>query len=72
MESSSRGQLPARHTKVVDEDQRPLNTGSLGSGLVCINDSKPSSQGRDMTDESQTGDIHVCRSVRCGSKRCKT
>ena len=45
----NRGQLPARQTKVVDENQRPLKTGSPGCGGVCNNDvspSKPCSQGR--------------------------
>ena len=53
MESCSRGQLPAWHTKAVDESQRPLKTGFLGSG-VCSNDVKSSkpcvlTQGRDLT-----------------------
>ena len=74
MESCSRGQLPAWHTKAVDESQRPLKTGSLGSG-VCSNDVKSSkpcvlTQGRDLTDDSQTG--CVCECVCCGSRKCKT
>ena len=51
--TSNRGQLPAQHTKVVDESQRPLKTGSLGNGEVCGNDvlpSKPCSQGRGEID----------------------
>ena len=69
MESPRRGQLPACHTKAVENNQRPLNTGSLGSGLVCSNDvtsSKPCCQGRGVIDGSQTGNTY--RSVRCNGK----
>ena len=38
MASFNRGQLPARQTKVVDENQLPLKTGSPGCGGVCNND----------------------------------
>ena len=70
MASFSRGQLPARHTKVVDENQRPLKTGSPGCGSLR-NDgtsSKPYCKGRDVAEDSQGGVCVVC----CGSKRCKT
>ena len=71
MASFSRGQLPARHTKVVDENQRPLKTGSHGCrGLKNdVTSSKPCSQGRDGTEEFQKGGAYV---VCCGNKRCKT
>ena len=71
MASSSRGQLPAWHTKAVDENQRPLKTGSPGYRVVSGNDvtsSKP--QGRDVIDDSVTK--FVCQSVCCGSRKCKT
>ena len=70
MASFSRGQLPARHTKVVDENQRPLKTGSPGCGSLK-NDgtsSKPYCKGRDVAEDSQGGAFIEC----CGSKRCKT
>ena len=73
MASSGRGQLPARHTKAVDENQRPLNTGSPGYMVVSGNDvtsSNPCSQGRDVIDETVTK--FVCQSVCCGSRKCKT
>ena len=62
MASSSRGQRPAWHTKAVDENQRPLKTGSPGYRVVSGNDvtsSKP--QGRDVIDDSVTK--FVCQSV---------
>ena len=64
MASSGRGQLPARYTKAVDENQRPLKNGSLGYRVVYGNDvtsSKPCSQGRDVIDDSVTK--FVCQSV---------
>ena len=70
MASFSRGNLPARHTKVVDENQRPLKTGSPGCGSLR-NDgtsSKPYCKGRDVAEDSQGGACIEC----CGSKRCKT
>ena len=70
MASSSRGQLPARHTKAVDENQRPLKTGSPGYRVVSGNDvtsSKPCSQGRDVIDDSVTK--FVFQSVCCGSRK---
>ena len=72
MASFNRGQLPARQTKVVDENQCPLKTGSPGCGGVCNNDvspSKPCSQGRGGIDA-----LHVNNScvVHCGGSRCKT
>ena len=63
-------QLPARQTKVVDESQRPLKTGSPGCGSLR-NDgtsSKPYCKGRDVAEDSQGGACVEC----CGSKRCKT
>ena len=47
MASFSRGQLPARHTKVVDENQRPLKTGSHGCRDLKndVTSPKPCSQG---------------------------
>ena len=75
MASSNRGQLPARHTKVVDESQCPLKTDSLGNDEVCGNDvlsSKPCSQGRGEIDVSQT--CNVSHTECCGtcSSKCKT
>ena len=60
MASFSRGQLPARQTKVVDENQRPLKTGSPGCGGVCNNDvssSKPCSQGRGGIDALHANNV---------------
>ena len=48
----------------MDENQRPLKTGSLGYRVVSGNDvtsSKPCSQGRDVIDDSVTK--FVCQSV---------
>ena len=62
MEVSSRGQLPAWQTKVVDECQSPLKTGTMGLGLVCSNDvasSKPNTPGRGVTDDSQTSGMNM-------------
>ena len=74
MASSGRGQLPAWHTKAVDENQRPLiSTGSPGYRVVSGNDvtsSKPCSQGRDVIDDSVTE--VVCQSVCYGSRKCMT
>ena len=66
----SRGQLPARQTKVVDESQRPLKTGSPGCGNLRndVTSSKLCCKGRDVAEDSQGGACVVC----CGSKRCKT
>ena len=66
----SRGQLPARQTKVVDESQRPLKIGSPGCGNLRndVTSSKLCCKGRDMAEDSQGGVYVVC----CGSKRCKT
>ena len=71
MASFSRGQLPARHTNVVDENQRPLKTGSPGCGSLR-NDgtsSKPYCKGRDVAEDSQGGacvvlSVVVVRDVR--------
>ena len=70
MASFDRGQLLAWHTKVVDKGQCPLKTGST-MGWVCRHDvssSKPDTLGRDEIDDTQTN----CKSMLCGSKRCKT
>ena len=72
MASFNRGQLPARQTKVVDENQRPLKTGSPGYGVVCnnaVSPSKPCSQGRGGIDALHANNSCV---VRCGGSRCKT
>ena len=71
MASFNRGQLPARQTKVVDEN-RPLKTRSPGCGGVCNNDvspSKPCSQGRGGIDALHTNNSCV---VPHGGSRCKT
>ena len=70
MASFSRAQLPARQTKVVDESQRPLKTGSPGCGNLRndVTSSKLCCKGRDVAEDSQGGACVVC----CGSKRCKT
>ena len=73
MTLSSRGQLPAWPTKVVNESQRPLKTGSLGNGEVCGNDvllSKPCSRGRGEIDVSQT--CNVSQTACCGNRKYKT
>ena len=70
----SRGQPPARQTKVVDDGQRPLKTGHTCLSVpVCTIDattSKPASVGRVVVDDPAhtTGKCTVC----CGSVRCKT
>ena len=67
MASFSRGQLPAQQTKVVDDSQRLLKTGSPGCGNLR-NDgtsSKPYCTGRDVAEDSQGGACVEC----CGSKR---
>ena len=68
--SFSRGKLPARQTKVVDESQRPLKTGSTGCGNLTndVTSSKLCCKRRDVAEDSQGGACVVC----CGSKRCKT
>ena len=70
MASFSRGQLPARQTKVVDESQRQLKTGSPRCGNLRndVTSSKLCCKGRDVAEDSQGGACVVC----CGSKRCKT
>lgn len=68
MESSSRGQPPAWHTKVVHHEPGCLKAGSTGlGGLDCGNDvmsSKPQ-RGRDMTDALQSNLVNTCGSIRC-------
>ena len=47
--------MAGNHTKVVDENQRPLKTGSPGCGSLR-NDgtsSKPYCKGRDVAEDSQ-------------------
>ena len=66
----SRGQPPARQTKVVDYGLSPLKTGS--THLVSVNDtlfSKPTSVGRNVVDDQAQTSCVVCV---CGSARCKT
>ena len=70
-----RGQPPARHTKVVDDNLRPLKSGSTCLCVsVCAHDvvsSKPSSVGRDTADlQAQT--TCCCVVSDCGSVHCKT
>ena len=69
----SRGQPPARHTKVVDDDLRPLKTGHTCLSVpVCTNDTtapKSASVGRVVVDDHvHTNNCSVCS---CGSVRCK-
>ena len=70
MASFSRGQLPARQTKVVDESQHPLKTGSPRCGDLRndVTSSKLCCKGRDVAEDFQGGACVVC----CGSNRCKT
>ena len=53
--SFSRGQPPARHTKVVDNDLRPLKSGQTCVSVpVCANDaasSNPTTPGRGAADD---------------------
>ena len=58
------------YSKVVDESQRPLKTGSPGCGSLRndVTSSKPYCKGRDVAEDSQGGVCVEC----CGSKRCKT
>ena len=69
MESFSRGQPLAWHTKVVHNDPGCLKTGSMGvEELDCSNDemsSKPNS-GRDISEDLRS------RVTTCESKRCMT
>ena len=74
--SFSRGQPPARQTKVVDYGLSPVKTGSTHLCVpVCVNDtvfSKPTSVGRNVVDDqAQTNNISCVVCV-CGSVRCKT
>ena len=67
--SFNRGQPPARHTKVVDDNLRPLKSGSTCLYVpVCVHDavsSKPASVGHTQTTCG-------CVVSVCGSSRCKT
>ena len=74
--SFSRGQPPARYTKVVDDDLRPLKPGQTHLSVpVCANyvtSPNPTTPGRDVVDvhaHTATSDCIVCN---CGSVRCKT
>ena len=73
--SFNRGQPPARHTKVVDDNLRPLKSGSTCLCVpVCAHDvvsSKPTSVGRDTADV-HTQTICGCVVSDCCSVRCKT
>jgi len=58
----------------VDEDQRPLKTGSKDVGVACLcgnnaASSKPE-KGRGVADASQSES--VCECVCCGGRNCKT
>ena len=71
----NRGQPPARRTKVVDGDLRPLKPGlTCLSVPVCADDAaspNPTTQGRDVADaHAQTN--CGCVVSACGSVRCKT
>ena len=73
--SFNRGQPPARHTKVVDDNLRPLKSGSTCLCVpVCAHDvvsSKPTSVGRDTADV-HTQTICGCVVSDCCSVRCNT
>ena len=73
--SFSRGQPPARRTKVVDDNLRPLKSGSTCLCVpVCAHDavsSKPTTLGRDAADLNAHTTCGCVVSV-CGSLRCKT
>ena len=73
--SFNRGQPPARRTKVVDDDLRPLKPGlTCLSVPVCADDAaspNPTTQGRDVADaHGQTN--CGCVVSACGSVHCKT
>ena len=63
-----RGQPPARHTKVVDDDLRPLKSGPPCLSVpVCANDAaspKPTTQGRDVAD------VHAQTTCGCVVSAC--
>ena len=73
--SFNRGQPPAWHTKVVDDNLRPLKSGSTCLYVpVCVHDavsSKPASVGRDAADLHTQTTCGCVVSV-CGSSCCKT
>ena len=76
--SFSRGQPPARQTKVVDGGLRPLKPGLTRLSVpVCTNDvasPNPTTQGRDVADAHVQNKNCKCGCVvsACGSVRCKT
>ena len=73
--SFSRGQPPARHTKVVDDDLRPLKSGQTRLSVpVCVNDAtppNPTTLGRGVADV-HTHTNNCCGVCSCDSVRCKT
>ena len=70
--SFRRGQPPARHTKVVNDDLRPIKTGQARMYvLVCADDATPSNP---TTPGRGVADVHahttnVCSVLGCGSVR---
>ena len=70
--SFSRGQPPARRTKVVDDNLCPLKSGSTCLCVpVCAHDAMPTTLGRDAADLN-THTTCGCVVSDCGSLRCKT
>ena len=73
--SFSRGQPPARRTKVVDDGLRPLKPGQTCLSVpVCANDATSS---KSTLVERDAADVHAqtncsCVLSECGSVRCKT
>ena len=72
--SFNRGQPPARHTKVVDDNLRPLKSGSTCLYVpVCVHDVVSASVGRDAADlHTHTQTTCGCVVSVCGSSRYKT
>ena len=70
--SFSRGQPPARRTKVVDNNQCPLKSGQTRLSVpVCATSPNPTTQGRAVADVHAHTTCSCVVSV-CGSVRCKT
>ena len=72
-----RGQSPARQTKVVDSNLRPLKSGHICLSVPgCANDatsSNPTTQGRVVANvHEQTNCNCGCVVSECGSVHCKT
>ena len=78
MATSSRGQLPARQTKVVDSCPSPLKEGrthknrKTGSSDNDVLSSKPTGRGRADDFQDQSGDPSGGYVRKCGRSRCKT